>query len=241
MPMTIDHDDPIEVVAGLLYDSLGRVLLAARPPGKAMAGRWEFPGGKVDAGESAAAALVRELAEELGVVVGIDDCQPFHDVTFRYPGAARSVRIAAHRIRRYEGIPHGREGQALAWHAPERLHEVDILEADRPIVTALRLGTPLRLKRLSSYARVYDRSDDVHPARSAEQMVGVWVRSWEEAQQAQARGADFLLLTETMASMPAPGNLRSDLPWYAPYDRPIAGAIGSWVDDHSNDDTSIST
>jgi len=231
----------IAVVAGLLFDSSGRVLLAARPPGKAMAGRWEFPGGKVDAGESEPTALARELAEELGIEVREDHCEPFHAVTFQYPGAPRAVRIAAYRIRQYVGIPTGREGQALAWHPPAGLHEVDILEADRPIVTALRLGSPIDVSSLTTDAILYECIESIQRAPTPAHMVGVWLTDVAQALRARDAGADFVLLTPEAASQPNTPLRSSGVPWYTPISVSAPDATGRWTRTHSSVETSIST
>jgi 8-oxo-dGTP diphosphatase len=124
----------IEVVAGALFDSVGRVLIAQRPAGKALAGRWEFPGGKLHAGESPYAGLVRELREELGVEVQAAErlMRYSHD----YPD--RVVWLDMWTVSAWSGEPRGLDGQSLKWVAPGRLDEEDILEADQPIVAALR-------------------------------------------------------------------------------------------------------
>ena len=121
------------VVAGLVFDDRGRVLIAQRPAGKALAGRWEFPGGKVDAGESAAAALVRELHEETGIRAGATERVMLYAAT--YP--ERVIWLDVWKLRDWSGEPHGHEGQALEWVEPAHLHEHDILEADAPIVAWL--------------------------------------------------------------------------------------------------------
>jgi 8-oxo-dGTP diphosphatase len=121
------------VVAGLVFDARGRVLIAQRPAGKALAGRWEFPGGKVDAGESAAAALVRELLEETAIRVGATERLMLYAAT--YPD--RVIWLDVWAVRDWSGVPHGLDGQALAWVQPAQLHEHDILEADAPIVAWL--------------------------------------------------------------------------------------------------------
>ena len=128
---------PLEVVAGALVDAEGRVLIAERPPGKALAGRWEFPGGKRHRDESARAALARELAEELGIVV--EDAAPLIAVTHRYPGARADVRIDCWRVSAWRGTPAALDGQRLRWCPRTELVDADILEADRAIVSALVL------------------------------------------------------------------------------------------------------
>ncbi len=128
------------MVAAALYDARGRVLIAERPAGKHMAGRWEFPCGKVDAAESEHAALERELREELGVELG--SAQPFMRLTHAY--SDREVELSLWVVTAYHGAPRPLEAQRLKWVAPERLAREDILEADRPFVQALqaRAGAP---------------------------------------------------------------------------------------------------
>ncbi len=128
---------PVLVVAGALVAADGRVLIAERPAGRSFAGRWEFPGGKVRAGETARAALDRELAEELGI--SVERAEPLLALTHRYPGAAAAVCIDCWRVRAWRGVPAGLDGQQLRWCLPAALADADLLEADRPIVTALRL------------------------------------------------------------------------------------------------------
>jgi 8-oxo-dGTP diphosphatase len=127
----------LHVVAGVLVDGRGRILIADRPAGKAFAGRWEFPGGKVAAGETGRVALRRELAEELGIEVS--SASPLMTVTHHYPGADHPVTIEAWRVERWQGEPASLDGQQLRWCTPEELLHADILEADRPLVTALVL------------------------------------------------------------------------------------------------------
>jgi mutator protein MutT len=129
--------EPLYVVAGALVDSRGRVLIADRPPGKSFAGRWEFPGGKRQPGETPRAALERELLEELGVA--IERAEPLLAVTHRYPGARAAVHIDCWRVELWRGTPRPLDGQRLKWCAREDLAAEDVLEADRPIVTALAL------------------------------------------------------------------------------------------------------
>jgi len=124
--------DTVRVVAAALIDG-GRVLIAERPPGKHMAGRWEFPGGKLAAGETESQALARELREELGVEL----IEGRHMMRLTHPYADRTVELSLWVVERFSGEPRGLEGQALKWVEPARLSGEDILEADRPFTTAL--------------------------------------------------------------------------------------------------------
>ena len=128
----------IEVVAGGLFDAAGRVLIAQRPTGKPLAGRWEFPGGKLLDGEEPFAGLVRELREELGIAVRA--ATRLLRYSYRYP--ERTVWLDMWLVTDWSGEPHPHDGQALAWVDPSRLGEHDLLEADRPIVEALRRRAP---------------------------------------------------------------------------------------------------
>jgi 8-oxo-dGTP diphosphatase len=120
------------VVAGLVFDDAGRVLIAQRPVGKALAGRWEFPGGKVAvaAGETAQAALVRELREEIAIETVAAERVMLYAVS--YP--ERTIWLDVWRVAAWSGEPQGLDAQALEWVEPARLREHDILEADAPIV-----------------------------------------------------------------------------------------------------------
>lgn len=125
----------IHVVAGAIADAEGRVLIAQRPRGRHMAGRWEFPGGKLGAGEDPFAGLQRELTEELGVTVR--EARPLICLRHEYPD--RRVLLDVWEVTSYDGEPQALDAQALAWAHPDELPKHDLLEADRPIVTALRL------------------------------------------------------------------------------------------------------
>jgi 8-oxo-dGTP diphosphatase len=119
----------------VLSDAEGRVLVAQRPPGKHLAGRWEFPGGKLHEGELPLDGLKRELAEELGVAV--EAAEPLIRLLHDYPD--RRVLLDVWQVTRYTGTVQGLDRQALDWVKPDRLPSIDLLEADRPIITALRL------------------------------------------------------------------------------------------------------
>lgn len=121
------------VVAGALFDLEGRVLIAQRPPGKHMAGRWEFPGGKVAAGETEAAALSRELREELGVEV----IASRHLMRLAHSYDDRRVELSVWIVESFNGVPQSLDGQRLKWVQPACLGDEDILEADRPFVAAV--------------------------------------------------------------------------------------------------------
>lgn len=125
----------IAVAAGVLFNEAGEVLIAQRPAGKIAAGLWEFPGGKIEAGETPYQALVRELHEELGV--SVRQARPLIRVTHDY--SDRSVVLDTWRVDAFDGTPHGREQQALAWVLPSRLRDYPLLAADHPIVNALCL------------------------------------------------------------------------------------------------------
>ncbi|HWU67680.1 MAG TPA: Nudix family hydrolase [Stenotrophobium sp.] len=127
----------IAVAAGVLTNAAGEVLIAQRPAGKIAAGLWEFPGGKIEPGETPYCALVRELGEELGVQVR--QARPLIRVSHDY--SDRRVQLDTWCVTAFDGEPHGRERQALAWVRPARLREYPLLAADHPIVTALCLPT----------------------------------------------------------------------------------------------------
>lgn len=123
----------IHVVAAALVDGDGRVLLAQRPEGKALAGLWEFPGGKLEPGESPEAALARELDEELGIMAG--PLAPFTFVSFAYPEF--HLVMLLYWCRSWQGEPHGRDGQALRWERPGAMAGLSMPPADVPLVEAL--------------------------------------------------------------------------------------------------------
>lgn len=124
------------VVAAVLIDIQGRVLLARRPEGKKMAGLWEFPGGKLEVGETPEGALARELHEELGIETDPDDFAPFVFASHAYESFHLLMPVFL--CRRWRGTPRGREGQALAWVAPAALVEYPMPPADRPLIPMLR-------------------------------------------------------------------------------------------------------
>ena len=125
----------LRVVAAALFDAAGHVLIAQRPEGKHMAGWWEFPGGKVAAGESDREALVRELREELGVETRPD--AEIMTLTHEYPD--RTIDLVLWRMTLVRGTPQGLDGQQLKWVDCQSLGSERLLPADAPFIGALQL------------------------------------------------------------------------------------------------------
>jgi 8-oxo-dGTP diphosphatase len=123
------------VVACALIDSDNRVLVAQRPEGKALAGMWEFPGGKLEAGERPEPALIRELSEELGITVREECLAPLTFASFAYPEF--HLLMPLYICRRWEGQVASREAQALKWVRPAKLRELAMPPADEPLIPHL--------------------------------------------------------------------------------------------------------
>lgn len=124
------------VSAVALIDADGRVLLAQRPEGKSMAGLWEFPGGKVEQGETPEAALIRELQEELGINTWSSCLAPLTFASHTYDDFHLLMPLFA--CRKWEGIPVAQEGQNLAWAAANKLRDFPMPPADIPLIPILR-------------------------------------------------------------------------------------------------------
>jgi len=124
------------VVAVALIDKDGRVLLAQRPEGKSMAGLWEFPGGKVEQGETPEQALIRELQEELGIDTWQSCLAPLTFASHKYDDFHLLMPLFA--CRKWAGIPRGLEGQALTWVRANKLKEYPMPPADVPLISVLR-------------------------------------------------------------------------------------------------------
>ena len=123
------------VVAAALVDGDGRVLVQQRPPGKPMAGLWEFPGGKVDPGELPEAALCRELEEELGIGVESACLAP---ATFASESLGeRHLLLLLYALRKWSGVPQAKHATALKWVRPLELHRLDMPPADKPLIGLL--------------------------------------------------------------------------------------------------------
>jgi len=123
------------VAACALIDADGRVLLTERPAGKSMAGLWEFPGGKIETGERPEDTLIRELKEELGIVVQEPCLAPLTFASHRY--ADFHLLMPLYVCRRWEGMPTPQEGQRLAWVRPNRLRDYQMPPADEPLIAHL--------------------------------------------------------------------------------------------------------
>jgi len=177
----------IHVVAGAVIDAAARVLIAQRPPGKHLAGGWEFPGGKLEPGEARAAGLARELKEELGIAIRTP--RPLIRVRHTYPYG--EVLIDMWVVSRYDGEPRGLDGQALRWLSQDELEEAELLPADGPIVRALRLPEHLSDASTSFFEvrEAHRRGDE-----AAGKLQGVYCATVEAALAAARAGADFIVM-----------------------------------------------
>jgi 8-oxo-dGTP diphosphatase len=124
------------VAACVLLNEARELLIAKRPPGRSLAGLWEFPGGKVEQGEQPEEALIRELKEELGIEIANVDLEPLTFASHAYPGF--HLLMPLYRCARWRGRVTPLEGQELRWVAPEDLSAYDMPPADEPLKAALR-------------------------------------------------------------------------------------------------------
>ena len=152
----------VRVAAAVIQKADGDVLLAQRPPGKPYEGYWEFPGGKLEPGESAHDALVRELAEELGLVVR--RAVPWISQSFVYPHA--HVALEFFRVLAWDGEPHGHDGQAFVWQTPGRYTVAPLLPANTRVLSALTLPA------LYGITCAEDLGEDAFVARAAAAFAG---------------------------------------------------------------------
>ncbi|MGX6648356.1 (deoxy)nucleoside triphosphate pyrophosphohydrolase [Maricaulaceae bacterium MS644] len=135
--MAHSTDRLLLVAACALLDADGRVLIARRPEGKAHAGFWEFPGGKIEAGESPEQALIRELREELGIEPCEQCLQPFAFASQPIEDG-RALLMPLFVCRRWDGFVDPKEGQEIEWVRPDKLSSYTLLPADRPLAAELR-------------------------------------------------------------------------------------------------------
>ena len=131
----MEKNPTMTVVAGALLDGAGRILLQQRAPGRAMAGLWEFPGGKVETGEQPEDALARELAEELGIEIDPADFVPACFASAEVPG--RHMILLLYLCRRWQGEPEALDASALAWLRPHEMTPDDMPPADAPLIPML--------------------------------------------------------------------------------------------------------
>lgn len=136
----------LHVVAGVVQDTDGKILIAQRPAGKHMAGSWEFPGGKLEPGEHPESGLRRELREELGV----DPICSRPLIRYTHSYADRDIDLDVRIVTEFTGVPSGLEGQALDWVMPDELLQHGLLPADRPIVSALLLSPLCAISRVDA-------------------------------------------------------------------------------------------
>jgi len=167
----------VHVACGVLVNAQGEVLLAQRPDGKIAAGYWEFPGGKIEVGESPRVALARELEEELGVV--ITHAEPLLRFTHHYSN--RSIALDCWRVRAWQGLPQGREGQALRWLPAAQLQLAQpLLPTVAPIARALQLPSVYRIT-----------PDGLSAAALAAGIAQLPPRSWLRLRQPSWTAADY--------------------------------------------------
>ena len=133
--MDVNGKKIVLVAACALLDADGRILLAQRPEGKSLAGLWEFPGGKVEAGETPEETLIRELDEELGIRTKVACLAPLTFASHTYEDF--HLLMPLYVCRRYEGVATGREGQAIKWVRPKALRDYPMPPADEPLIPFL--------------------------------------------------------------------------------------------------------
>jgi 8-oxo-dGTP diphosphatase len=141
------HTAVVDVAAGMVTRTDGRVLMAERPADKPWAGYWEFPGGKFERGESPVDALARELHEELGIE--LDQAYPWITRVYDYP--ERRVRLHMYRVLKWHGKPHGKEGQRISWEDPHAVHCEPLLPANHQLLRYLCLAQLYAITRASKY------------------------------------------------------------------------------------------
>lgn len=146
MPSTVvdagqESGNVLDVVAGVVYNEYGDVLVNQRTQPAQFAGKWEFPGGKIEPDETIVDALRRELIEEIGIATV--SSAPLITVTHDY--SHQRVRLHVHEVTEYTGIPRSMEGQSIRWVPPHELHSIDFLDANEPVLNAVLLATRHRV------------------------------------------------------------------------------------------------
>jgi 8-oxo-dGTP diphosphatase len=126
------------VVAAVIINPQGEILLAQRPEGKRLAGKWEFAGGKVEEGESPESALIRELKEELGIEIVPENLENFWFLSHPYPEFGFHLLMPVYICRKWQGTPQPLEHSAICWTLPQDMHKLDMIEADKELVQRLQ-------------------------------------------------------------------------------------------------------
>ncbi|MFZ5722369.1 MAG: Nudix family hydrolase [Pseudomonadota bacterium] len=202
----------VHVAVAVIYDGAGRVLCTQRLPHQHLAGLWEFPGGKLEAGESLADGLRREIHEELGIETGA--IAPLLRVEHRYP--EKTVLLDVWRVLDWRGVPHGREGQPLRWQHPDEMQAGEFPPADVPIIAALRLP--------SRYVISPDADDEAELAGFVQRVRAADIRllqvrlkkrpdlalSLQEMLRAAVPSARLLVNSDTLAALPSGSLTRFD-------------------------------
>jgi mutator protein MutT len=183
----------VHVVAGAVIDAAGRTLIAQRPPGKHLAGAWEFPGGKLHPSEDRRVGLARELREELGIEIR----SPRPLIRLRHTYDYGEVLLDMWVVRHFSGDPQGLDGQALRWCTPGQLQAAELLPADKLIVAALRLPEVLTEASTPSY-EIHDfcgvTSLKLQNISTVRRLQGLLCDGAEEGLAAAQIGADFLVM-----------------------------------------------
>lgn len=130
----------VHVAVGVICDDQHNILIAKRSADRHQGGLWEFPGGKVESGESLVEALERELQEEIGISLVLEQCSPLLKIEHDY--GDKQVCLDVCWVRGFRGQPHGREGQPLMWVAPQNLSQYPFPEANRAIIDAIMASAP---------------------------------------------------------------------------------------------------
>jgi 8-oxo-dGTP diphosphatase len=189
-----------EVAVGLVFDAQGRVLMGQRPAGKAYAGWWEFPGGKIEPGETVDAALARELEEELGLRIAVSFPWVLREHSYEH---AR-VRLHFRRVFEFSGQPEAREGQAFAWCNAQAIEVEPLLPAALPLLPWLALPRTLVLEQLKNdpALRVVRACDlDCQGPPSPDTRMVVRCLSLDDISRAQAGQVDAILLEPEAGSL----------------------------------------
>lgn len=158
---------PVHVAVGILRDGSGQILTALRPARLHQGNLWEFPGGKLEAGENVLQALHRELHEELDVRIDIATCTPLKKVLHHYPD--KSVLLDVWQVRDFTGDPHGREGQPLRWQSAPSLNPAEFPAADLAIIRALQLPERIAISGRFATLEELDRALTMLAARGLQQ------------------------------------------------------------------------